>query len=320
MELAIASDYLGESPDLRQVEERIKNIAEAGFTHIHWAHEWDGDYVYSIYEMKWIKEKLDMYGLKTKGVHATKGSIRSEDFCQNFHRNDFVRKDYSSMNEFSRKAGVDLIKNRIDMAEILETSEIVLHMILPCCDFDKDNYEELYYQQIFKSFDELEEYSRRKNVRICIENMWGPDNARQIAKFDRLFERYAPDYMGMCLDTGHALLADKYENMLELADRYRDRIYCIHAQDDTGPYLEERNKAKDLENYCRYSGVGDSHWIPFEGIYDWKGFARILANSVYEMPIVLETACKKEDEKEFLRKNVEAGKKLTEMVESFRKK
>lgn len=317
MELAIATDYMGESPDLREVDLRLAHIAEVGFTHVHWAHEWDGDYVYSVHEMEWIRDRLDHYGLKTKGVHASKGSLRPGGFCQNFHRNDHMRKDYSSLNEYSRKAGVDLVKNRIDLAKILGTSEIVLHMILPCCDFEKDDYENLYYRQIFRSLDELEEYSIDRGVRICIENMWAPDNARQMRMFDRIFERYPRNFLGMCLDTGHAFLSDEKENMLELAERYADRIYCIHAQDNPGPRLDLRAEAKNLGEYCQACGEGDCHWIPFEGNFDWEGFARILAKSAYSLPILLETACHGEEEMEFLRKNMQAGQKLTNMVKQF---
>lgn len=317
MELAIATDYLGESPDLREVEEKLAHIAEAGFTHVHWAHEWDGDYIYSLHEMEWIRNKLDYYGLKTKGVHASKGSIRPDGFCRNFYRNDFMRKDYSSVNEYSRKAGVDLIKNRVDLAEKLETSEIVLHMILPCCDFEQESYEDLYYQQIFRSLDELEEYCGEKGVRICIENMWAPDNARQIKKYNRLFQRYPKEFLGICVDTGHALLSDSKENMLELPEQYVDRIYSIHAQDNPGPFLNLREKAKTLGDYCWACGEGDCHWIPFMGEFDWVGFARILAKSPYSFPLVLETACREEDEMEFLKRNVQAGQKLSGMVEGF---
>lgn len=317
MELAIATDYFGESPDLREVEERLAHIAQAGFSHVHWAHEWDGDYVYSIHEMEWIRDRLKYYGLKTKGVHASKGSIRPGGFCRNFYRNDHMRKDYSSVNEYSRKAGVDLVKNRVDLAEILETTEIVLHMILPCCDFETEGYEELYYRQIFRSLDELEEYCRKKGVRICIENMWAPSNDRQISKYDRLFRRYSGEFLGICIDTGHALLADQEENMLELAERYADRIYCIHAQDNPGPRLDLRENAKTLGEYCRACGEGDCHWIPMEGRFDWEGFARILAGSSYSFPLILETACHEGDEMEFLGRNLQAGRKLTEMVERF---
>ncbi len=43
LELAIATDYLGESTRTEDLEHILKMVSEAGFTHIHWCHEWDGE-------------------------------------------------------------------------------------------------------------------------------------------------------------------------------------------------------------------------------------------------------------------------------------
>ena len=77
MELAIATDFAGESTRLEDIEDVLKKISEAGFTHVHWCHEWEGDYIYSAYEMQQIKEWMDKYHLKAKALHATKGSRRN---------------------------------------------------------------------------------------------------------------------------------------------------------------------------------------------------------------------------------------------------
>lgn len=47
------------------------------------------------------------------------------------------RKDYTSTIEYNRVAGVELIKNRVELAHILGTTEIVLHMYLPYLDFEE---------------------------------------------------------------------------------------------------------------------------------------------------------------------------------------
>ena len=47
LELAIATDYSGESSRTEDSEHILKMVSQAGFTHIHWCHEWDGDYTYS---------------------------------------------------------------------------------------------------------------------------------------------------------------------------------------------------------------------------------------------------------------------------------
>ena len=72
-ELAIATDYLP-SVTMEDIEDRLRAIKNAGFTHIHWCEEWGGDYTYSSYEIAQIKELVEKYGLKSKGLHSTHGT------------------------------------------------------------------------------------------------------------------------------------------------------------------------------------------------------------------------------------------------------
>ena len=54
-ELAIATDYRGEGKSMESLRDTLKAISKAGFSHIHWCHEWDGEYLYSVYEMQQIR-------------------------------------------------------------------------------------------------------------------------------------------------------------------------------------------------------------------------------------------------------------------------
>ena len=69
--LGFATDYAGESASVEEMYRTLSDISEAGFSHIHWTHEWSGDYTYSVYEMIQIREWMDALGLKSKGLHAT---------------------------------------------------------------------------------------------------------------------------------------------------------------------------------------------------------------------------------------------------------
>lgn len=44
MELGINTDYEAEYVKIEEIEESIRRIAAAGFSHMHWCYEWDGDY------------------------------------------------------------------------------------------------------------------------------------------------------------------------------------------------------------------------------------------------------------------------------------
>ena len=261
--LAMASDFHGQSRNTAAIKDALERIARAGFSHVHWCHEFgNSPYEYSIYEMLQIKEWCREFGLLVKGVHAAHAGEKTSDL-----------KDFLSSNEYNRLAGVELIHNRIEMAYNLGTDNIVLHFMFPWERLEKeiDRLNEL-LQPAFRSFDELEPYCKARGIKICVENTHGT-MAQFCTVFDVLCKRYSNDFLGLCFDTGHAVLHCK-DSHLEFAQRYNDRLFMMHGADNHG----ER----------------DEHLLPFEGIFDWEGFASVLARSPYCFPIVLEPSCKVE--------------------------
>ena len=282
--LALNTDFHGQSRNSAVIKNTLERIARAGFSHIHWCHEFGSSYIYSVYEMFQIKEWCDELGLLVKGVHASAGDYKNSDL-----------KDYTSQNEYNRLAGADLIKNRIDLAYILNTEFIVLHIKLPWDQMNQnDEFRKTTIRPVFRTFDELEPYCVTRRIKICIENAYG--NVAQCGPvYDLLFERYGKDYMGMCVDTGHAHHDCRGESLV-FAKNYNDRLYMIHADDN--------------------HGESDEHLLPFEGGFDWEGFAPILARSAYSLPIVMEPSCTDEgDDTAWLKKAFEAGSRFSAMVE-----
>lgn len=194
---------------------------------------------------------------------------------------------------------MELLKNRVDLATALGTDLIVLHLHPLFRLFQKEEgARDRFYRSVFRTFDEMEPYCRTRGVRICLENLQGIPNEHQIYQFDRFFERYDATYMGFCCDTGHALIS-KREVPLELPARYTGRIYFIHCSDNLGDY--------------------DQHALPFEGIYDWAGFAKLVAKSPYELPVNLEVVRDPQLENAvFLERAHKAGERLLEMIEQER--
>lgn len=304
MELGFATDFGGQSTKLSGIEEVLQKISEAGFTHIHWCHEWDGEYLYSVYEMLQIKEWFEKFGLKAKALHASKGSRISTVM----HKEEESRKDYTSANEYNRLAGVELIQNRMDLAYLLGANEIVLHMYVPYMDFRENaEAEDAFYGQVFKSFDELRGYAAERGIRICLETMLEIPLEEQYRQFDRIFARYEREYIGLCWDTGHTHVVAN-ERMYEFAERYRDRIFSVHINDNLGGPRADITGREALTWCC------DMHWIPGEGAIDWERVAEILAASDYELPLVMELNCYEPDKELFLRQSYEAGAALTEKI------
>jgi hypothetical protein len=49
-------DFHGESRETGAIRAALEKIARAGFSHVHWRHEWTGTYLYSVPEMLQIRE------------------------------------------------------------------------------------------------------------------------------------------------------------------------------------------------------------------------------------------------------------------------
>lgn len=321
MELALATDWgiLENSPE--SMEEQLSKLNKAGVTHVHWAYDWDFEYYYSKWEMIQIKELLDKYSIKVKGVHATEGNTRcrvkdGKPVFLNRTRMRDNRKDITSIHEYNRLAGVELVQNRVDLAYLLGAKEIVLHLVVPYEDFEKNpKFKEKWYEQTFKSFDELEPYCRAMGVRIAIENMICTPIEYQFEKLDRLFERYDKDYMGLCCDTGHAALVS--DNTVAFLERYYERLIAMHLDDNFGV---DCSLSEDYDGAVQKS---DKHTIPYKGICDWEKICEYIAKSPYELPLTLEVTVPHstpEEEAEGLMELIEAGHKLTEKVIKYREK
>lgn len=318
LELAVNTDFAGESTQLEQIKLTLERIAQAGFTHIHWCHEWDREYMYSTYEMQQLREWMDEYGLKSKALHSTKGSAKDVNV-----REGHYRKDYTSDWEYNRKAGVELIKNRVDLAAALGASEIVLHLYIPYITIQREQEmegehsmgegqameeehsmeearsKEDFYACVYKSLDELMPYCLEKKVRICIENLFDMPGEYMLEAWDRLFARYPKEFLGLCYDTGHANMIWR-EQAPEIVGRYGDRLYAVHIHDN--------------------NGAMDSHWIPGNGSIQWEKVMETIARSAYQGPLLLELSTHELDQREYLRKAYEAGCRLDSLYRKGRQK
>lgn len=308
IELGFASDFGGQSTKLSEIREGLRRISEAGFTHVHWCHEWDGDYLYAPSEMLQIKSWFDTFGLKAKSLHASKGGRIASAMRKDME----ARKDFASFHEYSRQAGVELIRNRMELAEVLGAREIVIHLYVPYLTFrEQPGSEEQFYRQVFKSFDELKPEAMERGIRICLETMLEIPAREQYRQFDRIFARYPKEYIGICWDTGHTHVILN-EDMTTFAKRYRDRIFSVHLNDNLGGPRIDLDGKEELVWCC------DMHWIPWEGTIDWEAVTDVLAESPYELPIVLELNCHEKNQKEFLRRSYEAGIRLANEMERKR--
>jgi len=192
--LSVTTDYARDTGDPSPY---LKRIADAGFSHIHWCHHWNTDFLYSRWEIDQIKKWLEDYGLQLLDLHGSAGR----------------EKNWASEQEYQRLAGVELVKNRIEMTAYLSSDVTIMHV-----PGDPDS------APIRKSLDELEPFASERNVRIAIEN----GNFEAVRK---LLSEYDPDYAGLCYDCGHGnMIPDGLDHL----EAIKDRLISVHLHDNDG--------------------------------------------------------------------------------------
>ena len=273
--LSITTDYV---KDVGCPEPYLKRIAEAGFSHIHWCHHWNTDFIYLDCEIEQIAKWLQDYDLKLNDLHASAG----------------IEKSWWSPLEYGRLAGVELVKNRISMAARLSSDVIIMHVTSEREGGEKKNVS---WTQLLKSLDAIQPYARDHGVRIAIENLF-PDNFDNFQTIEKILSKYSPDYLGLCYDSGHANIGNEGLDHLE---RLKNRLISIHLHDNEG--TEDQHK-------LLFSGTVD--WARLARIIAESSYTKCVSMEVtmYNSGI--------EDEKAFLEKAFEMGMIFSRMIDEHR--
>jgi sugar phosphate isomerase/epimerase len=243
---SITTDY---RRDAGSPEPYLRRIAEAGFTHLHWCHHWNDDFLYAPCEIDQIARWLDQFGLALNDLHASEG----------------VEKRWYSTVEYERLAGVELVHNRIEMAARLGGDVIILHLL---AEPDDPALRSAYWDGVRRSLDRLEPVARRHSVRIALENLTDGN----VALVRRVLADYAPQYVGLCYDSGHGNITGDGLNQL---DALKDRLIALHLHDN--------------------DGKRDQHLPLFSGTVDWNHLASLIAHSSYGKMVSLEVSMRATD-------------------------
>jgi sugar phosphate isomerase/epimerase len=213
-------------------------------------HEMHGEYFYSEKEMRQLAELLNRLGMCVRDVHGTHGRDPkgSQGLCWSTDEND-------------RQAGVQLIRNRIDLTEALGGSVLTLHV--------SSAPTVAKMTAIRRTMQEAERYARQHGVRIALENMHYPSYLNHDVIRELLAE-FGSDVVGVCFDTGHG---NCLPNGLDFAREFNDRIIAVHLNDNLGAV---NNNATDED-----ASASDRHMLLYSGTVNWADVADVLYNSLY---------------------------------------
>ena len=251
MDIAINTDFV---QGTGSPEFYLKLLSEAGFTHLHWCHQWNTDFLYSKHEIAQYAKWLKTYGLKLLDVHGTDGK----------------EKCWYSPVEYERKAGVELVINRIRLFTELEGSGSVM-MHIPwyrtvTTEEQRPPITER-YEALKRSMDELMPVLEENKVRIAVENTV----CDTFETISGLMEEYPAEYVGITYDSGHGNIGDRWTfdpphpgEGLDNLDKWKHRLQALHLHDN--------------------DGQDDLHQPPFMGTVDWERLTKIIAESSYFEP------------------------------------
>ncbi len=284
VQLSLTTDFAGATG---LAQEALKLASQAGFTHIHWCHHWNDDFIYTEPEIEAIGQLLTENNLSLLDTHGS--SSASGEKC------------WFSTNETYRKAGVELIKNRIEFTYKLGGDCVVMHG--PIVHQPKTTFQ-AQLAALNKSLDELEKFARDKNIKLALEN--------SIMNYADLLiptiTSRSPEYLGFCYDSGHHndKIPQETEEMRkaknEMKNQLADRLFATHLHDN--------------------NGYSDNHWIPFTGTADWNDIANFIKSANYSKPINLELSYPNAikvspmSQEEFVKQAYQAALKLNDMIKT----
>lgn len=182
-----------------------------------------------------------------------------------------------------------LVKRSIEGAGIMGCKRMVVHPIMPYgWDDSADHaFEQETYQANKDFLLALLPVAKANNVTVCIENM--PSRALSVSKLTALYdlvEEINDENIGLCLDTGHALITQ--DSPADMLNKCKKWVRALHVHDN--------------------HGTVDSHVWPFLGTADWKAFSEVYQTT--DLILSSETGCSFKFPKESKELNANAMKYL----------
>lgn len=257
--IAVATDFLGSHHD---VFDAMKTLAEAGFTHLHWCHEWCTTYFYSDREIADFGVAMRALGLSLLDIHGSDGGGSGHVNCS-----------WSSPDPVGRQAGVELVLNRLRMMAMLH-GEGTLMMHIPFYGVLQSKEGRAAttrrYEALRRSLDELVPVAQALKIPLALENMV----KENYEILEQLFADYPADAVGLCYDSGHGNIQVSETipaSGIEFLERNKDRLLALHLHDNRG--------------------LQDEHQPPRYGTIDWPRLVKAIRSSKsYQGPLSFEMA------------------------------
>ncbi|MEM2921178.1 MAG: sugar phosphate isomerase/epimerase family protein [Candidatus Bathyarchaeia archaeon] len=198
-----------------------------------------------------VVEVANSYDVKAIQVHGPFGRFDVE---------------LASSDHSVRKKALDRAKMWMELTSLLGADVLVLHTAIVEEDILEGNNAmfEKARKSNLEAFRDLDKLAREEGVKVAIENRLEKIFAWRPVDLVEFINALNSDYMGICLDVGHANVNGiKAAEMVEIM---RDLIIATHLHDN--------------------DGFSDQHLPPLMGCIDWEALVKALGR--YPYPLILE--------------------------------
>ena len=185
----------------------LEKIAQAGFSHVHWCHEWYSGHFYTDQEVEQIGQWLRQYGLRVRDMHCAESE----------------QGNWGSPRQDARRIGMRLVVNRMDMLARLGGQVLIMHVPAEPPETDAAA-NRAFWEALRRSLDELKPLSKERGIRLAVEN-------GAYATLDKVLSICSRDYVGVCYDSGHGNLEP---GGLDWLAAVKDRLISVHLHDNDG--------------------------------------------------------------------------------------
>ena len=112
----------------------------------------------------------------------------------------------------------------------------------------------------------LTEQVQSAGARLAVELLPRTCLGNTADELEELLDGISPEYAGICLDSNHP--ADPAA-LPSIVKQLAQRIITLHISD--------------------YDGIDEKHWMPFDGVINWRAFAKALGDIQYSGAFLYET-------------------------------
>jgi sugar phosphate isomerase/epimerase len=200
-----------------------------------------------------LKEALASVDVKAIQIHGPFGEIDHQ---------------LGSLNESVRVNAIRKLINWIKLVNRANIDVLVLHTNLMQTDYNLNSESFLHKIKEINliNFSEIAKSAQDFGVRIAIENRLEQTFGAFPQDLIELVDEINNDYIGICLDTGHANVNGVPPS--KAVRMFRERLIATHVHDN--------------------NGKGDQHLPPQMGNINWNDFVASLNDIHYSTPIIVE--------------------------------